>query len=158
MSTTVMLPSQYCVSVAKLTKNMFAYQSQRTVMHFMQIMRPVTYTSYRRNCFVTMAYAWRTMRYRDEHVALLWRIVLTCNELTSFLPGLTLVIFVLEVKIHAKPTRSHCVSSDHAAIGLRTCCVTSDRATYLRALLSIARHTCAVCMANRSCYELSAIF
>ena len=49
-------------------------------------------------------------------------------------------LFFFTSKIHSKRTRSHCVSSDQSA------------------LLSIARRRCDVCMANRSCYERSAIF
>ena len=49
-------------------------------------------------------------------------LVVTCNIPTVFLPGLipVAVFFVLEVKIHSKPTCSHCISSrDHATYLLR---------------------------------------
>ena len=46
------------------------------------------------------------MRYRGVHIRLLWRIILEYNVPTAFPPGLTLVsvFFVLEVKIHTKPS------------------------------------------------------
>ena len=83
-------------------------------------------------CYVCMVYAWRTMHYCEEDwyqkkhsryithkndtpqqrnmlVALLWRIILTCDIPTALL--LVHVFFVLEVKIYSKPMPSHCVSS-----------------------------------------------
>ena len=67
---------------------------------------------------------------RGVHVALLCRIILTCNVPTSFLPGLTLCFTLLEVEMEA-------------AIALRY---------FQSRLLSIARRTCGVSMTNRSCY------
>ena len=98
-----------------------------------------------------MPYAWRTMRNRGERVASLWRIILTCNMLTAFLPGLTLVhVFIV---LQVKYTLNLSVPIAYQAIKLRWRYVPA-------ALLSIALRTCSggVRMVNRSCYALAAIF
>ena len=64
-----MLPLlHFCVLAGNIRKIIFAYQSQRTVAYFMQIMRPATEVGYEvrfydvpwHAYFVSMAYAWRT--------------------------------------------------------------------------------------------------
>ena len=63
-------------------KNIFVYQSQRTVLYFMQIMRPANDAAYElRFCDVPVAYGpvlypWLM---RGVHVALLRQIILMCN-------------------------------------------------------------------------------
>ena len=107
-------------------------------------------------CYVCTAHAWRTMRYCDERVSLLWCFILKCDVPTAFLPGLSraTVFFEPQVKIPSKPTSSHCVPSDHATIVLRTCHVTFDRATYLlRYFRSHGVRVTHVWMVNRSCYD-----
>ena len=96
-----MLLLYYCVSAANLTKNIFTINHKEHI-HGVWVACDAL---------------------RDEHVALLWCIILTCDIPTAFLPGFSLVpvFFVLEVKY--TPTHSHCVASDQPTITLGTCCV-----------------------------------
>ena len=85
---------------------------------------------------------------RGVHVALMWQIILMCNVpvLRFFMTLVWNLIFFVLVKYTLNPR----VPIAYQAIKLRT--------RYLpAALLSIARRRCDVCMANRSCYERSAI-
>ena len=54
----IMLRLNYCVSMAKLTKNIFAYQLQRILANFMQILG-LRRTCTRCMCDVSVTYLWR---------------------------------------------------------------------------------------------------